>query len=83
MPPVLPAALGSALLVALHLIVLHRSDGGSVWISADEVTSLRSPAGKLGHLTPRGHCIVYLADGKFVSVLEGCNEVKRQLEAPH
>lgn len=76
-----PRPLLSAL-VALHLIVLHRSDGRSVWISADEVTSLRAPAGQLGHLTPHGHCIVYLADGKFVAVQEPCEEVKRLLEAP-
>lgn len=72
----------SALLIALHLITLHRSDGGEVTINPAQVTTLRSPAGRLGHLAPSGHCIIGLVDGKFVSVLEACEEVKRQLELP-
>ena len=77
-----PNPLLSALLVALHLIVLHRSDGGEVIINAEQVTTLRSPAGQLSKLAPAGHCAVGLTDGKFVVVLEACEAVRRQLEAP-
>lgn len=73
----------SALLIALQLITLHRSDGGEVTINSQQVTSLRSPAGRLGKLAPGGHCIIHLTDGKFVTVLEACAEVKRQLELPN
>lgn len=69
-----------ALLVALHMLVLHRSDGGEVIVNGDQITSLRSPPGSLSKLTPSGHCLVGLTDGKFVAVLEDCSEVKRQLE---
>lgn len=74
--------IGALLLIALQLIVLHRSDGGNVIINTAQITSLRSPAGHLGRLAPSGHCIVHLTDGKFVVVLEACAEVERQLELP-
>lgn len=70
----------AALAIGVHLLVLHRSDGGEVWINADQVTSLRSPAGRLDRLAPEGHCLIGLTDGKFVGVLESCAEVKQQLE---
>lgn len=66
--------------IALHLLVLHRSDGGEVWINSDLVTSLRDPVGELRKLAPPGACIIGLADGKFVAVIEPCREVRRQLD---
>lgn len=77
-----PRALVSALLVAAHLIVLHRSDGGEVTINPAQVTSLRSPTAQFRQMVPAGHCIVDLTDRKFVAVLEPCEEVKRRLELP-
>lgn len=68
-------------LIALFLLVLHRSDGGEVIINADQVTSLRTTAGPLRNLAPGAHCLVGLTDGKHVGVLESCTEVKRQLES--
>ena len=52
-----------AILIALLLLVLHRSDGGEVTINAEQVTSLRAPAGSLHGLAPFAHCLVFLADG--------------------
>ena len=69
-----------AVLMALHLLVLHRSDGGEVWVNADLVTSLRDPVGELRKLAPPGACIIGLSDGKFVAVIEPCKSVKRQLD---
>lgn len=74
------AAMGAWLLIVLHLLVLHRADGGEVMIAPGQVTSLRAPKGPLRDLSPYAHCIVGLTDGKFVAVLETCTEVKRQLE---
>lgn len=65
---------------ALCLIILHRADGADVFINPAQVTSLRVTAGPLGKLAPHGHCVVGLTDGKFVSVIEPCAEVKRLLE---
>jgi hypothetical protein len=69
-----------ALLITLQLLVLHRADGGEVTINAEQITSLRAPAGSLHGLAPFAHCLVYLADGKLVGVLETCREVKARLE---
>lgn len=63
--------------VLLLLIVLHRSDGGEVMVNAEQITSLRSPAGHLGRLSPGGRCIVNLVDGKFIAVLEACETVRQ------
>lgn len=51
-------------------------------INPEQVTSLRSPSAQFRQMVPAGHCIVDLADRKFIAVLESCDEVKRQLEAP-
>jgi hypothetical protein len=67
-------------LVLAGLLVLHRSDGGEVIVAPAQVTSLRTPAGPLGGITPHGHCIVNLTDGRFVAVLESCREAQRRLE---
>jgi hypothetical protein len=70
----------SALLVGALLVVLHRSDGGEVAVAPGQVTTLRTPVGAPSGLKPGLGCIVGLTDGKWVAVLEGCNEVKRRLE---
>jgi hypothetical protein len=69
-------------LILLQLIVLHRSDGGEVTINPAQITTLRTPAGPLAHLSPFARCIVYLTDGKQVAVLETCEAVKTRLEPP-
>jgi hypothetical protein len=66
---------------AITLIVLHRADGGEVTVAASQITSLRNTHGSLRDIAPHTNCIVGMTDGKFVGVLEACNEIKRQLEA--
>lgn len=67
-------------LVALHLILLHSLDGGTVVVNSDQVTSLRTarPNQKLTHSATQ--CVVGLTDGKFVSVKESCDTVRQMLE---
>lgn len=67
--------------VAYALMVLHRVDGGEVFINPAQVTSLRLVEGALSARIGGGHCLVGLTDRKFVSVLESCAEVKRLLES--
>lgn len=76
------AAAYRAVVLSALLVVLHRSDGGSVIVNAEQITSLRSPAGKLGKLAPSGHCIVGMTDAKFIAVLEACAAIKKQIESP-
>jgi len=66
--------------VALALVILHRADGGEVAVSPSHITSMHSKAPDRGQnklVAPEAHCIVWLADGKQVSVLETCDVVQK------
>lgn len=68
-------------MLALNLVVLHRADGQEVAVNPPQITSLRAPAGALDRLAPQGsHCIVGLADGKWLAVIETCRAVQQLLE---
>jgi hypothetical protein len=64
------------------LVILHAVDGREVAIAPAQVTSLH--AAKEGQpnvlMTDAVHCVVNLTDGKFVSVIETCAEVRDLLE---
>lgn len=70
--------------IAIQLIVLHRADGGEVTVIPAHITSMhaRSPA-HAGNKVVAGdaRCVVWLADGKVLSVLETCDQVKAMLES--
>lgn len=72
------------LLTSVNMVVLHRPDGGEVAVAPGQVTSLhtRSPA-HAGNKVVAGeaHCVLWLADGKILSVIEPCEAVKQLLEA--
>ena len=67
--------------IATALVILHAPGGKEVQINPDMVTSLRRGE-KDGsqHMTEEAHCFVNLADGKFVAVVEDCNEVRSRME---
>ena len=75
----------AAVLVAL--VILHRVDGGEVLVAPEHITSMHSKA--LGSardklITGEARCIVWLSDGKLLSVLEPCEKVKQLMnEAGH
>ena len=68
------------LVAGLSLVVLHRIDGGEVVVAPAHITSMHSkapssPQNKL--VTGEVRCIVWLDDGKLLSVLELCDRVKQ------
>lgn len=68
----------------LALVILHRVDGGEVAVSPAHITSMHSkaPAATQNKLvTQEARCIVWLADGKQLLVLEPCDTVKKLIEA--
>jgi hypothetical protein len=70
------------LLAALQLIMLHRLDGGEVYVNPAEITTLVQPRhgsdpGRTSH--PDARCLVHLSDHKFFAVIETCAEVRRLL----
>ena len=74
----------SALIVAMSLVILHRIDGGEVLVAPEHITSMHSKAPTSAQnklVTQEARCIVWLADGKQLVVLEPCETVKRLMEA--
>jgi hypothetical protein len=68
---------------ALAMVLLHRADGGVVAVAPSQVTSLHakapsSAANKL--VTGEARCVLWLADGKTLSVIEPCEMVRKLLE---
>lgn len=68
--------------IALHLVLLHTVDGRETFVSPDQVVSMSSHAvneeNKL--LVDSVQCVIGLTNGKIVSVVEHCDEVKQKLE---
>ena len=67
----------------LAMVLLHRADGGEVRVFPSHVTSLHakapsSPANKV--VVGEARCVLWLADGKVLAVLETCEVVRNLLE---
>ena len=74
---------GFALIAAMSLVVLHRVDGGEVVVAPSHITSMHSKAPTSAQnklVTGEARCIVWLADGKQLIVLEPCETVKRLMD---
>lgn len=74
---------GPLIAAALAMVLLHRADGGEVSIVVPHVTGLHAPAPppnthKLSPAT--AHCVLWLADGRLLSVIEPCDVVRRLLD---
>ena len=68
----------------MNMVLLHRADGGVVEVAPAHITSLhrKAPANPSNKaVTGEAKCVLWLADGKLLSVLEPCEEVRRLLEA--
>jgi hypothetical protein len=72
-----------AVIAAMSLVILHRIDGGAVIVAPEHVTSMHSKAPASGHnksVTQEARCVLWLSDGKLLSVLEPCEAVKRLMD---
>lgn len=63
-----------ALFIALHLV-----DGTIVQVNPKSIISMRG-RGQTQLITEGGHCMLNLADGKYVVVRETCKEVFELIE---
>ena len=75
---------GIALVAGLSLVLLHRVDGGEVAVAPAHITSMHSKAPSSAQnklVTHEARCILWLADGKQLIVLEPCDIVKNLMEA--
>jgi uncharacterized protein YlzI (FlbEa/FlbD family) len=69
--------------VALHLVLLHTVDGRATLVNPDQVASISAhvEGEKNKVLVETVQCVIGLTNGKFISVIEPCNEVQQKLEA--
>jgi hypothetical protein len=59
------------------LVLLHAPTGSAIYVNPDTVTTMRSPtAEKNKHFTDEAKCLLNTSDGKFISVIETCDEVR-------
>ena len=65
--------------VAQALLILHSVSGVAVEINPNAITHLRNP--DTSHsFTEKARCMVNLSDGKYVTVIETCEQVRRAIE---
>jgi hypothetical protein len=69
-----------ALPIAFHLIKLTGPDNQEIEVNPDEVVMLREKRELEHHFHKNISCLVFTTDGKFVGVLETCDEVRVMLE---
>ena len=65
----------------LVMIILHSATGVEIDINTSTITNMRSPEPGNKNFTPDVKCLINMSDGKFVTVRETCEEVRRAMEA--
>ena len=67
---------------AVHLVLLHTIDGRETFINPDQVASMSAhKADEPNKLLHDGvECVIGLTNGKIVSVIEHCDDVRRRVE---
>ena len=70
------------LLVAVQFVVFHTVDGHEIAINPAQVTSMYAAKDDQDNklFVNSVRCVIGLADGKWQTVAENCDEVKRRLE---
>lgn len=67
--------------VVAMLIAISGPDGQTIWLNPEAVISVREPRGtSQGHWPANTRCLVMTVDGKFITTVENCTDVRRKLE---
>jgi hypothetical protein len=64
----------------LVMIILHSGSGVEIDLNTDAITNLRNPEPANKAFSPNVKCQVNMSDGKFVTVKETCEQVRRIME---
>ena len=62
------------------MIVLHSGTGTAIDVNTETITNLRNPEPNNSAFTPNVKCQINMTDGKFVTVMETCKEVRQVME---
>jgi hypothetical protein len=63
------------------MIILHSATGVEIDVNTANITNMRSPEPGNRLFTPDVRCLINMSDGKFVTVRETCEEVRRAMDA--
>lgn len=67
----------------LVMIILHSATGTEIDLNSNAITNLRNPEPGNGAFSPNVKCQVNMVDGKFITVTERCEQVRRIMEGKH
>jgi hypothetical protein len=63
------------------MILLHGPNGQALFINPAQIVSVRQPRGlNTGHWPHGTNCLVTTVDGKYVTTLETCPQIKELLK---
>jgi hypothetical protein len=65
----------------LVMIILHSASGVEIDVNIATITNMRSPEPGNKNFTPDVKCLINMSDGKFITVKETCEEVRRAMDA--
>lgn len=70
------------ILIVLQLVVLHTVDGREISVNPKQITSLQAAKEDEPNkvLVETVKCAIGLSNGKFISVIEHCDVVRKLLE---
>lgn len=66
--------------VAVTIIILHSLTGAEISVNPEAIVSMRDGQHTGQHVAKEVECVITTADGKFISVLETCAEVRALIE---
>jgi uncharacterized protein YlzI (FlbEa/FlbD family) len=72
--------MSNELLVVLHLLKVTGLDGQVIEINPDQIVSIRTPRPSERPVHEKVQCLIHTTDGKFISVVETCDEVQKLLD---
>jgi len=68
------------IVLAVLFLQFTGPSGHRIDVNADEITSIREAgAFPSGHFAKGTHCLIVTTSGKFIAVMEPCDEVRRTL----
>ena len=64
----------------IELLLLQAMDGHQIHVNKDAIVTISEPR-KIGRLgTDKFNCVIGLTSGKYVSVIETCDSVRKRLK---
>ena len=67
-------------LAQMSFVILRTLDGRDVHVNPRQVVSVAKPSPTGKAFDTKVHCVVYMTDGKFISIAEECDSIRRRLE---